>query len=179
MEMDNFLGPPALLHKFQRGDNMNSKLAVGVIVGAFFALVLCSNTAYAGGAGTDPCSLLTQAQVNAVLGVNVNPAKRLAPTMCGWSAPNQPKKVALLISNARAFGYAKTPIVDSEKAAPANGVCDDAVYSFPAGEKSGSATSLFVKKGSSYFTVHVYGFPDQAKVMEMEKTLALDACSNL
>jgi hypothetical protein len=164
---------------------MNSKLTLGAIIGSVFGIVLCSSQpGYAGGAGIDPCSLLTQAQVSAVLGVNVDPAKHVAPTMCGWSAPSQPnsmnaKKVALLISNARAFGFAKTPVVDSEKAAPANGVCDDAVYSFPAGEKSGSATSLFVKKGSSYFTVHVYGFPDQAKAMAMEKTLAADACSKL
>ncbi len=158
---------------------MNSKPLLGAIIGTVLGLLCSSQPAYAGGAGTDPCSLLTQAQVNAVLGVNVDSAKRLAPTMCGWSAPNQPKKVALLISNARAFGYAKTPIVDSEKAAPANGVCDDAVYSFPTGEKSGPATSLFVKKGDSYFTVHVYGFPDQVKTMGMEKTLALEACSKL
>jgi hypothetical protein len=39
---------------------------------------------------TDRCSLLTQAQVSAVLGVNVDPAKRLTPTMCGSSAPEQP-----------------------------------------------------------------------------------------
>ena len=128
---------------------------------------------------SDPCSLLTQAQVNAVLGVNVDPAKQVAPTMCGWSALNQPKKVAVLISNARAFGFAKTPVVDSEQAVAANGICDSAVYSFPTGMKSGPATSLFVKKGSFYFTVHVYGFADQAKTMAMEKTLALDACSKL
>lgn len=128
---------------------------------------------------TDPCSLLTQAQVSSVLGVNVDPGKRLAPTMCGWSAPNQPKKVAVLISNARAFEFAKTPVIESEKAVPGNGICDDAAYSFPTGERSGSATSLFVKKGGSYFTVHVYGFPDQAKTMAMEKTLALNACSKL
>jgi hypothetical protein len=36
-----------------------------------------------------------------------------------------------------------------------------------------------VNKGSSYFTVHVYGFPDQAKAMAMEKTLALNACTKL
>jgi hypothetical protein len=164
---------------------MNSTLTLGAIAGAVFGMVLCSSQpADAGGAGIDPCSLLTQTQVSAVLGVNVEPAKRIAPTMCGWSAPNQTnsmnaKKVALLISNARAFGFAKTPFVDSEKAEPANGVCDDAVYSFPAGEKSGSATSLFVKQGGSYFTVHVYGFPDQAKAMAVEKALALEACSKL
>ncbi len=164
---------------------MDSKPTASVIVGTLFALALCSSRpAYAAGPATDPCSLLTQAQVSAVLGTNVDPAQRLAPAMCGWSAPNQPnstsaKKVAVVISNARAFGYAKTPIVSSEKAEPADGVCDDAAYSFPAGNKSGLATALYVKKGGSYFTVHVYGFPDQAKTMSMEKTLALDACSKL
>jgi len=150
----------------------------------FFLALCCSAPAYAVPPPTDPCSLLTQAQVSAVLGTNVDPAKRLTPTMCGWSAPNQPnstnaKKVALLISNERAFGFAKTPVVDSESAAPASGICDDAAYSFPKGNKSGSAIALYVKKGSSYFTVHVYGFPDQAKAMAMEKVLALDACSKL
>jgi hypothetical protein len=164
---------------------MNSKLPFGAITGTIFGLVLCSSQpAYAGGTGTDPGSLLTQAQVSAVLGTNADPAKRLTPTMCGWSAPNQPnsinaKKVALLMSNARAFGFAKTPVVSSETAAPASGICEDAVYSFPTGNKSGQATALYVKKGNTYFTVHVYGFPDQAKTMAMEKTLALDACSKL
>ena len=161
---------------------MNLKLT---LIGTSFGLALCSaQPAYPGGSATDPCSLLTQAQVTTVLGTNVEPAKRIAPTMCGWSATNQPnsinaKKVALLMSDARAFGFAKTPVVSSETTAPASGICEDAVYSFPTGNKSGSATSLFVKKGSSYFTVHVYGFPDQAKAMAMEKALALDACSKL
>jgi len=163
---------------------MNSKLTVRAIVVTFFALVLCNcQPAYAGGPAADPCSLLTEAQVSAALGINVDPAKRLAPTMCGWSAkqPNSSntKKVALLISNANAFGFAKTPVVSSESVAPATGICDDATYSFPTGNKSGSATALFVKKGNTYFTVHVYGFPDQATAMEMEKTLALNACSKL
>jgi hypothetical protein len=61
----------------------------------------------------------------------------------------------------------------------ASGICEDAVYSFPTGNTSGPATALYVKKGNTYFTVHVYGFPDQAKTMAMEKTLALDACSKL
>ena len=162
---------------------MNSKLkSIAVIVAVFFLAMCLSAPAYAA-PPTDPCSLLTQAQVSTVLGTDVEPGKRVAPTMCGWSAqkPNSSnaKKVALLISNANAFGFAKTPVVGSESAAPASGICDDAVYSFPAGIKSGSATALYVKKGSSYFTVHVYGFPDQATAMKMEKTLALDACSKL
>jgi len=164
---------------------MNLKLAFGAIIATSLGLALSSaQAAYPGGSATNPCSLLTQAQVSAVLGTNVEPAKQVTPGMCGWSAPNQPnsinaKKIALVMSNARAFGFAKTPVVSSEKSEPANGVCDDAAYSFPAGNKSGLATALFVKKGNSYFAVHVYGFPDQVKAMAMEKTLALDACSKL
>jgi hypothetical protein len=157
----------------------------GAITGTIFGLVLCiSQPAHAAGTGTDPCSLVTQAQVSAALGTNVDPAKQVTPTMCGWSAPSEPnsmnaKKVALLMSDARGFGFAKSPVVSSETAAPAGGICEDAVYSFPTGNRSGPATALYVKKGSTYFTVHVYGFPDQAKTMAMEKTLALDACSKL
>jgi len=88
-------------------------------------------------------------------------------------------RVALTISNERAFGYAKTPVVSSVKTMPASGVCDDAVYAVTPGVTPGLGTSLYVKKGSSYFVVHVYGFPDQTKAMAMEKTLALLACSKL
>lgn len=164
---------------------MTLKPMFGAIVAAVFGLALCnSQPAYAAGPATDPCSVLTQEQVSAALGTKVDAGKRIMPTMCGWSAPNQPnsinaKKVAVVMSNERAFGYAKTPVVSSEKAEPVSGVCDDAVYSFPAGSKSGLSTALYVKKGSSYFAVHVYGFPDQAKAMAMEKTLALNACSKL
>lgn len=160
---------------------MNTKLkSASTIV---IVLLAASYSAHAA-PPTDPCSLLTQAQVSAVLGVNVDAAKRIAPTMCGWSAPKPPnsasaKKVALLISNANAFGFAKTPVINGETAVPASGVCDDAVYSFPTAMKSGPATALFVRKGNSYFAVHVYGFPDQAKTMAMEKALAVEACSKL
>jgi hypothetical protein len=149
-----------------------------------FNLSICgARVAYAA-PPTDPCSLLTQAQVSAVLGVSVEAAQHIAPTLCQWSAPNQPnsinaKKVALTISNERAFGYAKTPVVKSVKTIPASGICDDAVYALTPGVTPGLGIALSVKKGASYFVVHVYGFPDQAKAMDMEKTLATQACSKL
>lgn len=163
---------------------MNLNFRAALMLAVLRVLILSLPRIACAAPPADPCSLLTQAQASAVLGVNVDPAKRVAPTMCSWSAPNQAnsvnaKKIAVLISNERAFTYAKTPVVASETAVPANGICDDAAYSFPTGEKSGAATSLFVKKGSSFFTVHVYGFPDQAKAMAMEKTLALNACTKL
>ena len=145
-------------------------------------LSLCSSRAAYAVPASDPCALLTQQQVSAVLGTNVDAPHRIAPKLCEWSAPNQPnsinaKKVALTISDERAFGYAKTPVVSSVKTMPASGICDDAVYAVTPGVTAGLGTSLYVKKGSSYFVVHVYGFPEQSKAMAMEKTLAIQACS--
>jgi hypothetical protein len=143
----------------------------------------CSRAAYAV-PPSDACSLLTQAQVSTALGVEVEAAQHVAPTLCQWSAPNQPnsinaKKVTLTISNERAWEYAKTPVGSSLTTMPASGICDDAVYTTIKRVTPGLGTTLYVKKGSSYFVVHVYGFPDQAKAMAMEKTLATQACSKL
>jgi hypothetical protein len=154
-----------------------------VAIAFLCALTLGSLRAYAA-PDSDPCSLLTQQQVGAVLGTNVEAAHRIAPKLCEWSTPSQPnsmnaKKVAITISNERAYGFAKTPIVQDIKAIAASGICDDAVYSVASGVPVGPNTSLYVKKGASYFVVHVYGFPDQSKVMGMEKTLAVQACSKL
>ena len=143
----------------------------------------CSTSAYAAPA-SDACSLLSQSQVSAALGTNVEAAQRIAPRLCQWSTPNQPnsmngKKVALTISEERAFGYAKNPIVSSAKTMPASGICDDAVYSIASGVAAGPGTSLYVRKGNSYFVVHVYGVPEQTKVMAIEKALAVQSCSKL
>ena len=158
---------------------MNWRCTSSVAIAFLCALTLGSSRAAYAAPETDPCSLLTQQQVGAALGTNVEAAHRVAPRLCEWSAPNQPnsinaKKVAITISNERAYGFAKTPVVSDVKATPASGICDDAVYSLAAG-----TASLYVKKGTSYFVVHVYGFPEQNKVMAMEKTLAVQACSKL
>ena len=62
---------------------------------------------------------------------------------------------------------------------PASNVGDDAVYAVSVDASGYSTAQLHVKKGSTYFVVHVYGFPDQTKVMEIEKSLALQVCSKL
>jgi hypothetical protein len=162
---------------------MDSKYSFSVAVAFLCTLSICSRATYAAPA-SDPCSLLTQAQVSAVLGMSVEAAQRVAPRLCQWSAPNQPnsinaKKVVLTISDERAFGYAKAPVVSSVKTMPASGICADAIYTVTPGVTPGLGTSLYVKKGNSYFVVHVYGFPEQTKAMAMEKTLAIQACSKL
>jgi len=163
---------------------MDAKHSAGWLAGVLCIVIVSSSRMAYGAPPSDPCSLLTQAQVSAVLGTSVEPAQRIAPRLCQWSVPNQPnsmnaKKVAVTISDERAFGYAKTPVVKSVKTTPASGICDDAVYAFTPGVTPGLGTSLYVKKGDSYFVVHVYGFPEQAKAMAMEKTLAIEACSKL
>jgi hypothetical protein len=163
---------------------MHSKYSTLAAVAFFCALGICNPRLAHAATASDPCSLVTQAQVSAVLGASVEAPQHEEPTLCQWSTSGQPntanaKKVVIIISRERAFGFAKSPISSSEKAIPASGIGDDAVYSVAAGVPPGPNTSLFVKKGSSYFVVHVYGIPDQTKVMAMEKTLATEACSNL
>ena len=128
----------------------------------------------------DPCSLLTPAQVSAVLGVNVGPGKSLVSTICGWAAPNQTpgvavKKVTITIQKPQAFAYAKMPV--NSKAitkTPVSGIGDDAVF----GTTSGKFATLTVKKGDVVFGVHVDGFPlDQ--IEEKEKTLAKEIVTKL
>jgi hypothetical protein len=163
---------------------MNPRYSSIVAFVLLFILSVCGSRPTYAAPPSDPCALLTQARVSAVLGVSVEVAQHVAPTLCQWSAPNQPnsinaKKVALTISNERAFGYAKTPVVKSVKTIPASGICDDAVYALTPGVTPGLGVALYVKKANSYFVVHVYGFPDQTKAVDMEKTLAVQACSKL
>ena len=163
---------------------MDSKHSFRIFVVLACTFSVCSFREAYGADSTDPCSVLTQAQVSAMLGTTVQTPKRVAPKLCEWSAPNQPnsmnaKKVTLTISDERAFGYAKAPIISSVKTMPASGICDDAVYTVTPGVTPGLGISLYVKMGNSYFVIHVYGFPDKAKAMTMEKTLAGEACAKL
>jgi hypothetical protein len=131
-------------------------------------------------AATDPCSLLTPAQVSAVLGVNVGAGKTLASTICDWTSPNQApgvaaKKVTLTLQKPQAFAYAKMPVNSKEiTKTPVSGIGDDAVY----GTTGGKYSSLTVKKGDVVFAVHVFGFPlDQQE--DKEKTLAKEIVGKL
>jgi hypothetical protein len=163
---------------------MDSKYSFLAAVAILFSLSICSSRGAYGAPAPDPCSLLTQAQVSAALGTTVEAPQHVAPKLCQWSTPKQPnpvnaRMVILTISSERAFGFAMTPVVSSTKAVPASGVGDDAVYAVSVDASGYSTAQLHVKKGGAYFVLHVYGFPDQTKIMEIEKTLALQACSKL
>jgi hypothetical protein len=130
------------------------------------------------GAPPDACSLLTQAEVNAALGVTAVPPKSPGK-ICRWSesggqAGRRPS-VVVTIQDAQAFNFAKAPSTSANVVkTPVSGVGDDAVFN-----TVGNVTAtLTVKKSETYFEVHVYGFPmDQTKTIE--KTLAQEIVSKL
>jgi hypothetical protein len=134
-------------------------------------------------AATDPCSLLTQAQVSEVLGVSVDPGKLVVPTICGWSeATRKPgtsaKKVTLSLKKPQEFAYLKMPIGEGITKTPVSGIGDEAVY----GTTPGYATTLSVRKGDKVFVVQVWGFDikkDDDHIKATEKTLALEVLSKL
>jgi hypothetical protein len=162
---------------------MDKKHSIPFVIVSLFILFVCgSRAAYA--APTNPCSLLTPAQVSAVLGVNVGEGQHPASTLCEWSVPGQSgpgtKRVTVTIQDPRAFEYAKMPVGGGITKTPASGIGDDAVY----GTTPKFAAVLTVKKGDVVFVVRVYGFPiDPGKplddVQAKEKTLALEILSKL
>ena len=159
----------------------SSKIVTAVITTVL--LTLCAGSSWA----TDACSLLTQAQVSAVLGVQVGPGEHIVPNntaMCGWSTPGHhgpsDKKVVLSLYTQMGtrtpvdrFNTAKTPIQGVTKT-PVSGIGDEAFYS----TASGLGTALVVRKGNTPFHVSVNGLPVE-QVKEKEKTLAGEILSKL
>ena len=164
---------------------MNSKHSIAWVTGVLCLFAACDSRAAYGAPPSDPCSLLTPAQVSAVLGVQVGPGKRLATTLCDWRAAAQPgmkaKSVMITLLNAGGFAATKTQLnVQGITKVPVSGIGDEAVY----GTTSGLGSTLSVKKGDFYFVVHVNGFPfDKAKGADeteaKEKTLAQQILSKL
>jgi len=162
---------------------MDKKHSKFFLIFSLFIVFVCgSRAAYA--APINPCSLLTPAQVSAVLGVNVAEGQHPASTLCEWSAPGQSgpgtKRVTVTIQDPRAFEYAKMQVGGGITKTPASGIGDDAVY----GTTPKVAAVLTVKKGDVVFVVRVYGFPiDPGKPLDeiqaKEKTLALEILSKL
>jgi hypothetical protein len=160
---------------------MNPKLAIGVLC----LLIAGSSRAASAAPPSDPCALLSQAQVSAVLGVQVGEGRRVAPTLCEWAVPGEApsirqKKVTVIIVTAQGFAAAKMPVGQGTTKVPASGIGDEAVF----GTTAKLLTNLTVKKGDFYFAVAIYGFPlDQPKavveVQAKEKTLALEILSKL
>jgi len=162
------------------------KLKITFMLAAWMFWAASTRTAHAA-PPTDACSLLTQAQVTAVLGVPVGAGEKIAPNtsaLCGWEVSGeksfQRKRVVLNIytqmgsaSPTQRFNYAKMPIKGITKV-PVTGIGDDAIFAVT----PGFGTGLLFRKGDAAFDLRVYGFPnDQAEARE--KQLAQDILARL
>jgi hypothetical protein len=159
---------------------MNWKPMVAVLGGVFGAFAMSGPRAAYAAPPTDACSLLTPAQVTAVLGVSVAAGEKLAPgsaALCGWEVPGQKslsrKRVVLSIytpigslTPVERFNNAKFPIRGIKKE-PVSGVGDDAIFA----TTPGFGTGLIFRKGDAAFDLRVYGFPVE-QVKANEKKLA-------
>ena len=165
---------------------MNWKPTVAALCGAFAIFAMTgSRTVYAA-PPADACSLLTPAQVSAVLGVPAA-GKGLGPKACIWAQtdvkPGSPRRrvsVVILIMQAYTQGYAVAKMPNAPTSAThVGGLGDDAYY---LSMTSGETMELRVKKGSVAFGILVQRSgtlftPDQIK--DKEKTLAQDVLSKL
>ena len=124
---------------------------------------------------TDPCSLLTSADIDGVMGVSMGTPKARASQACQWRQPVKKPgdpgaivDVTIMDANRYALGKA---IAGSPKfkVTPVAGLGDDAYYS---ASTDGKLTDLRVKKGNAAFAVHVWGAGVPASQAE-PKELAL------
>jgi hypothetical protein len=159
---------------------MKSISRLPVILGMFVALLGVSPRANAADPPKDPCSVLTQEQVSAALGVKAAPGKQVVPTLCAWEVLGQPsgmRSKKLTVGFLKAAAWEQTKALREQikefKRTPVSGLGDEAVFS-----TNGVICTLQVKKGSVVLDMHLYGFaPDQAK--EVEIALAREASSKL
>lgn len=148
------------------------KLSCPLMFACFLVFALGTARGAQAAPPANACSLLTTAQVNAVLGVTVGEGTPLTARVCHWAKAD--KGAMITLQDARAFAYAKMPAGNGIIKVPVSGIGDDAVY----GTTPGTPTVLTVKKGDVVFVVHVNGFSDD-QIKAKEKALALDVLAKL
>lgn len=134
---------------------------------------------------SDACSLLTKAQISAVVGVPVGDGSHVAgdSKMCTWTPSGGQAKgfrmVTLNLESADSYQAAKSmlqAVANSPRnqsaqkpisMAPVDGLGDDALFS-----SVGSYSKLIVKKGDAVFQLVVYSDVTVEKKRDMEKALA-------
>ena len=124
---------------------------------------------------SDPCTQVTPAQVSAALGETVGAGKHGPAPTCTWEA-NTPTHeiVTLMFSPPGDWNTRKNSEHPGITKAAVSGVGDDALAM-----SLGPLTTLFVKKGSVTFMVRVYGVPDPAKQIAIEKPIAQTVAGHL
>jgi hypothetical protein len=173
--------------------SLNASLASIVLV--IFVIGTATTPSASAAPPDDACSLLTPAQVGAVLGVPVVPGTHLNSTdskSCMWSQANAPamgrKSVAISLNTAEVYKNSKAVMERTQAAmkeekdedagqltiTPVTGIGDEAYYG-----SMGTHPKLNVKKGNLSFSIEIFGDfpPDKSKAME--KTLAVQILSKI
>jgi hypothetical protein len=129
---------------------------------AFLVAVFCFGPQYVAAAPNDPCSLITQNQMSAALGVSVDSGKALpGGKTCQWRQPSAKPGdevfiVDVSIIDMHAFDIGKTAAATAgargPTATPISGLGDDAYYYVLA-----RVTEIRLKKGNSFLGVRVSG----------------------
>jgi hypothetical protein len=166
---------------------MNSKLKFALAFGILGVLTLGNGRAASASPPANACSLLTPAQVSAVLGVPAA-GKALGPKACMWvqtgvkpGSPRRRADVVILIMQGYTQGYAVGKMPNGPTSATrVSGLGDDAYYLEMTSRHK--YMELRVKKGTVAFGIRVQRSgtpftPDQIKAKE--KTLAQDVLAKL
>jgi hypothetical protein len=165
------------------------KFKFWTIVAMCLAFATCGATIAFAAPPTNPCSLLTTAQVSATMGITVNAGKQEGQFDCEWEEPGatlargQRVYLHLLgpvgsLTPAQRFDTIKMPLpVRGITKMSLTGVGDDAVYVV----RGNSPPELTVKKGAAVFQVRIQGLPriDTSLIEAKEKALALHVLPNL
>lgn len=175
---------------------MRSKTSLGAAALPVMFIALATTLASAAAAPpNDACSLVTQAQVSAALGVSMESGSHVTPTFlrtCTWnpsgSSGNGVRALTLYIQSADQYEAGKKMLEQMRTMAkvekhgnsqppvitPLSGIGDDAFYLDMA-----NTMSLIAKKGNVQFKLVIYGDLPAEKKKAAEKTLALEVVSKL
>ncbi len=174
---------------------MRSKTCLGAALAAVFIALATTLASAAAEASNDACSLVTQSQVSAALGVSMGSGSHVTPTFlrtCTWnpsgSSGNGVRALTLYIQSADQYEAGKQMLEQMRTMAkgekhgnsqppvitPLSGIGDDAFYLDMA-----HTMSLIAKKGNVEFKFVIYGDLPGEKKKAAEKTLALEVVSRL
>jgi len=107
----------------------------------------------------DACALLTKGEIDAAMGAPMGNPKSITAKACQWRQPvkqGEPGAIVdVTIIDARGYNVGKAIAGSSKfKVVPVGALGDEAYYS---ASTDGKQNSLRVKKGETYFAIHVWG----------------------
>lgn len=162
---------------------MHTKPILALLAGAVLLLSGCHSPAPSTVATvSDACSVLTPAEVSAVVGVPIDAGKHIpasSTVMCSWpesgATGETAAKVVLNFTSLASFQREKTATSRNITLTPASGIGDEAFY-----VTTEFGTSLYVRKGN---TAIAFGVHDKSlladQLMAKEKALGLKAATRL